>query len=116
MTIREFYTAIGGNYDEVLGRLQREELVCRFVKRFLTDSTYENLAAARKNNDIAAAFRAAHTLKGIAASLGFDDLMASSSALTEKLRPQTAFPGNEYFEAVGREYSSVITAAGQLED
>ena len=39
MTIREFYTVIGGNYDEVLGRLQHEELVRRFVKRFLTDRT-----------------------------------------------------------------------------
>ena len=65
MTIREFYTVIGGNCDEVLGRLQREELVCRLVKRFLTDRTHENLVAARKNNDVASAFRAAHTLKGV---------------------------------------------------
>lgn len=65
MTIREFYTVIGGNCDEVLGRLQREELVRRFVKRFLTDRTHENLVAARKNNYVASAFRAAHTLKGV---------------------------------------------------
>lgn len=114
MTIHEFYTVIGGNYDEVLGRLQHEELVRRFVKRFLTDRTHENLVAARNNNDIASAFRAAHTLKGVAASLGFDDLTAS--ALTEKLRPQTGFPDDEYFSAVGREYDRVIAAAGQLED
>ncbi|MCI5961430.1 MAG: Hpt domain-containing protein [Ruminococcus sp.] len=56
---------IGGNYDEVIGRLQSEELVCRLVKRFLTDRTHENLVAARNNNDIASAFRAAHTLKGV---------------------------------------------------
>lgn len=116
MTIREFYTVIGGNYDEVLGRLQHEELVRRFVKRFLTDRTHENLVAARKNNDIASAFRAAHTLKGVAASLGFDDLAAAAAALTEKLRPQTGFPDDEYFSAVGREYDRVIAAAGQLED
>ena len=59
MTICEFYTVIGGNYDEVLGRLQHEELVRRFVKRFLTDRTHENLVAARNNNDVASAFRAA---------------------------------------------------------
>ena len=56
---------LGGNYDEVIGRLQREELVRRFVKRFLTDRTHENLVAARKKNDVASAFRAAHTLKGV---------------------------------------------------
>ena len=65
MTICEFYTVIGGNYDEVLGRLQHEELVRRFVKRFLTDRTHENLVAARNNNDVASAVRAAHTLKGV---------------------------------------------------
>ena len=65
MTIREFYTVIGVNCDEVLGRLQHEELVRRFVKRFLTDRTHENLVAARNNNDVASAFRAAHTLKGV---------------------------------------------------
>lgn len=115
MTICEFYTVIGGNYDEVLGRLQHEELVRRFVKRFLTDRTHENLVAARNNNDVASAFRAAHTLKGVAASLGFDGL-TTASALTEKLRPQTGFPDDEYFSAVGREYDRVIAAAGQLED
>lgn len=116
MTICEFYTVIGGNYDEVLGRLQHEELVRRFVKRFLTDRTHENLVAARNNNDVASAFRAAHTLKGVAATLGFDGLTTTASALTEKLRPQTGFPDDEYFSAVGRAYDRVIAAAGQLED
>lgn len=115
MTICEFYTVIGGNYDEVLDRLQHEELVRRFVKRFLTDRTHENLVAARNNNDVASAFRAAHTLKGVAATLGFDGL-TTTSVLTEKLRPQTGFPDDEYFSAVGREYDRVIAAAGQLED
>ncbi len=114
MTICEFYTVIGGNYDEVLGRLQDEELVRRFVKRFLTDRTHENLVAARNNNDVASAFRAAHTLKGVAATLGFDGLTTTASVLAEKLRPQTRFPDDEYFSAVGREYDRVIAAAGQL--
>lgn len=116
MTICEFYTVIGGNYDEVLGRLQHEELVRRFVKRFLTDRTHENLVAARNNNDVASAFRAAHTLKGVAATLGFDGLTTTASVLAEKLRPQAGFPDDEYFSAVGREYDRVIAAAGQLED
>ena len=116
MTICEFYTVIGGNYDEVLGRLQHEELVRRFVKRFLTDRTHENLVAARNNNDVASAFRAAHTLKGVAATLGFDGLTTTASERSEKLRPPTGFPDVEYFSAVGREYDRVIAAAGQLED
>ena len=35
-----------------------------------------------------AVFRAAHTLKGVCANLGFDQLENSASALTELLRPK----------------------------
>ncbi len=45
-----------------------------------------------------------------------DGLTTTASVLAEKLRPQTGFPDDEYFSAVGREYDRVIAAAGQLED
>ena len=35
MELRECYTSFGGDFDEVLGRLRREQLVEKFVFKFL---------------------------------------------------------------------------------
>ena len=46
MTIQECYEAIGGNYEEVLGRLQSEALIRRFTLKFLEDQSYIQLKQA----------------------------------------------------------------------
>ena len=40
MTMRECYEAIGGNYEDVLGRLHSEALIRRFTLKFLEDQSY----------------------------------------------------------------------------
>ena len=46
MTIQECYEAIGGNYKDVLGRLQSEALIRRFTLKFLEDQSYLQLKQA----------------------------------------------------------------------
>ena len=46
MTMRECYEAIGGNYEDVLGRLHSEALIRRFTLRFLEDQSYIQLKQA----------------------------------------------------------------------
>ena len=86
MTIEQCYQEMGGNYAEVCGRLPSPRLVEKFVRKFLDDQSYAELNAslAAGNHDVA--FRAAHTLKGVAANLSFTKLRASASELTELLR------------------------------
>ena len=43
MTMRECYEAIGGNYEDVLGRLHSEALIRRFTLKFLEDQRYLQL-------------------------------------------------------------------------
>lgn len=86
MTLQECYAAMGGNYDEVIGRLRSEKLVQKFVLKFLNDGSYQLLLDSLAAGDREEAFRAAHTIKGVCANLGFDVLLASSEALTEALR------------------------------
>ena len=43
MTLQECYAALGGDYDEVIGRLRSERMVQKFVLRFLDDKSYELL-------------------------------------------------------------------------
>ena len=86
MTLRECYAALGGDYDDAMGRLRSEKLVNKFVLRFLDDKSYDLLCASMEAKDYEEAFRAAHTIKGICSNLAFTALGKSSSELCEALR------------------------------
>lgn len=86
MTLQECYAALGGDFDEVLGRLRSERLVQKFVLKFLDDGSYELLVTSMEAGNYEEAFRAAHTIKGICQNLSFHRLYESSSRLSDALR------------------------------
>ena len=88
MTIVECYQQLGGNLENVKTRLPSDSLIKRFIITCLDDSSYSELCDALQKGQRDEAFRAAHTLKGVCANLGFDQLENSASALTELLRPK----------------------------
>lgn len=86
MTVLEFYKTIGGDYDGTVGRFLGEERVLKFLKLFLKDPSISNLKENMAAENYQEAFRAAHTLKGVAANLGMDVMQQVSSDITEALR------------------------------
>lgn len=88
MTIKECYQQLGGNFVQVEQRLSSVRLVRRFTTKFLDDRSFSELCQAMQEGQRDKAFRAAHTLKGVCANLGFDRLGASAGQLTELLRPE----------------------------
>ena len=110
MTMRECYEAIGGNYEDVLGRLRSEALIQRFTLKFLEDPSYLQLKQTLENKNYEDAFRSAHTLKGICQNLSFDRLYEVSHELTELLRDRTGEqPGiPEAMEKVTEVYEMTI--------
>lgn len=86
MTLQECYAAMGGDFEEVKSRLRSERLVEKFALKFLADSSYDTLTATMASQDYEEAFRAAHTIKGVAQNLSFTALYQSASALSEALR------------------------------
>ena len=86
MTLQECYAAMGGDYEEVKGRLRSGRLVEKFALKFLADPSYDALTASMAAQDYEEAFRAAHTIKGVAQNLSFTALYQSASALSEALR------------------------------
>lgn len=116
MNLREFFTEVGGDYESVLLRLPSSSMVKRFVYKFVDDPSYEELKSAWKQSDIPTAFRAAHTLKGIAVNLGLDNLGEAASQLTEQLRNTSVLPSAEYMEAVDRSYQMTVAKIRQIED
>ena len=113
MTIEQCYQEMGGNYAEVCGRLPSQRLVEKFVRKFLDDQSYAELTAAMAAGDHDVAFRAAHTLKGVAANLGFSRLTNSASQLTEALRPESAVVcqlSPSLMDAVTQDYRATMDA------
>ena len=86
MELRDCYAEFGGDYKEVLSRLQREQTVQKFVLKFLDDKSFSSLETALQNRNYEEALRFVHTLKGICRNLSFTRLYESSSRMTEAFK------------------------------
>ena len=114
MICKEFYEIVGGDYEDAVNRFMSEENVLRFIPRFLTDTSFSLLEKGMNEKDVNLAYRAAHTLKGIAQSFGFSDLGKSAIVLTEVLRKKTFDGADELFGIVKSDYVKVINAIKQF--
>ena len=110
MTLQECYAALGGDYEDALGRLRSEKLVNKFVLRFLDDKSYDLLCAAMEAKNYEEAFRAAHTIKGVCSNLAFNMLGKSSSELSEALRNGYTPEADGLAEQVKEEYRQTMAA------
>lgn len=115
MTTREFYDQTGGNYGEVIRRLQDEKRVARFVMLFKKDPGFEELEMSLTQGDAAAAFRAAHTLKGVCLNLGFDRLFNHVNDVTELLRGGDTVRAQEEMPTLRECYREIIEAIDRLQ-
>ena len=110
MTAEELYGQIGGNYEEVIGRMRSEKLLDRVLDKFLEDTTCPDLIEAWKCGDEAAAFAAAHSAKGVCMNLALPRLGELTSEITEALRP-----GNDELRATTDVAALVDQLAGEYE-
>ena len=116
MTLSEFYSSLGESLDEVLERLRLESRIVKYLGLFLSDPSFNELKDAFAKNDAQTAFRAAHTLKGVAANLGLNKLSASSSELTEDLRPGVFTDKSQtLLEKAEADYNAVVEGIKQLD-
>lgn len=86
MTVENFYEYIRGDYVGTKARLMTDERILRFVNKFPADGSYRLLLDSIASSNVEEAFRAAHTIKGVAQNLGFTALYLSSQQVTEILR------------------------------
>lgn len=108
--LKEFYDQIGGDYNDVMLKIQNEDIIRKFILRFKEDESYINGKKALEANDIKTAFLCVHTLKGIAVNLGFSRLGNAASDLTEALRNSDTMPDDRLADLVEKEYKAVISA------
>ena len=79
MLLKECYDTFGGSYESVRQRISKDEVIKKFVIKFLAESSYDKLRQAIENEDYVGAFNAAHALKGVSQNLSFERLGKSSS-------------------------------------
>ena len=116
MTLQECYAAMGGNYEEVLGRLRSDRLIQKFVLKFMDDGSYQLLLDSMASQNYEDAFRAAHTIKGMCQNLDFTRLYESSAQLSEALRGGAAPDAPSLLERVGEDYRQTVTAIRALKE
>lgn len=87
MTTKELYEKIGADYDAALRRLPMDDLVAKFIVRFLDDTSCQRLIdtwEAKKEEEM---FEAAHAAKGVCANLALTKLYENASTVTDAYRP-----------------------------
>ena len=114
MKLDEFFRCVGGDYGEAKARFQNDERIVRFLNMFLGDDSMQNLTNAMNTGDTTTAFRAVHTLKGVAQNLGFDGLYRAAFALTEEMRGGKPLTDTALYDAVAQQQQIVIDAVRQL--
>ena len=114
MTRQEFYTRIGGNYDDTLRRIPSEALVRKFVLKYPNDPSFGQLKDALTAQDWETAFRASHTLKGVAQNLGMEHLYQVSSALCEAVRGSKPLTDPALWPPVEEAHAQVLAAIQEL--
>lgn len=111
MTLKQCYEKMNGDYEGVSSRLCSDELIQKFMLKFMDDTTFQQLCSAVTTGNQEDMFRAAHTLKGVCSNLGFQPLYYSSSALAEHLR--NGMPTENFqtlFAQVKKDYQQTILA------
>lgn len=114
MNINECYQAMGADYEEVFGRLRSERLITKFVLKFPGDPSFSQLQSTLEEKNVEEAFRASHTLKGVAQNLGFTPLYEATATLTEVLRAGNLPEDDNMMNAVAKEYERTVAAIEQL--
>lgn len=110
MNLKECYENLGGNFDEVLGRLRREQLVEKFIYKFLDDKSFDLFKESIESKDYDEALRAVHTIKGICQNLSFSSLYESSSLITQALKDNNYQKAIDSIPLMSENYHRVINS------
>lgn len=110
------YAITGGDYEGVVGRLRKDDRIAKFVTMFADDPSYENLITNMESRNWDEAFRASHTLKGVARDMGFIAISENASEVCEALRADNPDQAKELLPALQEEYTRVAEAIASFRE
>ena len=100
----------GINANEGIARFSgRAELYEKFLYQFPQDENFSLLCAAIRQQDVKAAFIAAHSLKGIAGNLSLTKLYEDLCPLVEQLRAGSLSGAEALLQSVRCDYEALLS-------
>lgn len=88
-TVKMMLESNGFDVDGAMRRfLNNEALYIKCMKKFLDDTSYEQLKEAYEAGNCNDAFKSAHTMKGFVSNLGINSIYHLLIPMVEKLRVQ----------------------------
>ena len=107
---KEFLAKSGINLtDGLIYFSENERLYEKYLFRFLEEPTFPELFKAIEEDRREDARRAAHSLKGITATLGFTSLNTSVKAQEFDFKNGRWEEGNQYTDELKKEYARIIS-------
>ena len=107
---KEFLAKSGINLtDGLVYFSENERLYEKYLFRFLEEPTFPELFKAIEEDRREDARRAAHSLKGITATLGFTSLNTSVKAQEFEFKNGRWEEGNQYTDELKKEYARIIS-------
>lgn len=117
MNVREFYAAVGGDYDEAMGRLLNEKRIIKYLRKLPDTGDVAGMNEAFAAGNWEDAFRFSHNVKGVSLNLSLTSLAESAAELCDTVRhgaPQVDFSG--MLTAVNEKYDLTVKAIGEIEE
>lgn len=117
MNLRECYAALDADYEDVMERFLREEVVLRFLRKLEQNPDYERMLTAYEQKDYAGVFTTTHNLKSVCGTLGLKPLAKCFYDICEEVR--YGAPGENFVplvERVQQMYRATIDAISGLEE
>lgn len=87
--LRKFTEAGAKPEDAIYRFLGKEDIYKKFLKKYLDDTGIGTIKQGVKKRDAYEVFKAAHTLKGVAANLGLESVQSKASEITEYTREKS---------------------------
>ncbi|WP_044915313.1 MULTISPECIES: Hpt domain-containing protein [unclassified Butyrivibrio] len=99
----------GVNWDDVKERFMgNEDLVIKFMLKFLNDKSFGELTEGLKEQNAEAAFKGCHSLKGVTGNLALDGMRPDVLELTEILRAGSLEGSDELYQKIKASYDNLI--------
>ena len=114
MEVKTFYEQLGMGYEDVSGRLGSDALIKKFVLKSPGDPSFNQLKDALAAQDWELAFRASHTLKGVAQNLGMDRLYKTAATLCDAVRGPKPLEDASLWPPVVAAHEEVLAAIREL--
>lgn len=111
MTLREGYALLGGDWTDALARLGDRGLLVKHLRQFPSDDALQKLRAAVAKQEHDAAWRAAHTLRGLCRTLGLDRLARAAAEFMNAIDSPERAAALAFLE---REHAHAVAVIGLM--